>query len=679
MLVLAMLAFSGLAVATSYEWTEWKNRDGPAGSGDWETKIEMSDICENPIDIECKTVEGEIDYTQTGQAYTCTPSHGGSCDNSQNNYQCLDYKVRFKCPVTSPTTDIKANGADSPSSVQYETTFTISWTSNGEYCEPYGHFVPLQDGGLWTDLGNLPASGSETLVAKHNNLGYQSTLQVGIQCYIGVDSTKDLVHIPIHQVQVDEPVNQAPIITGVSGPTNLKVGEQGKWTISAYDPEGGILSYSVHWRDENLATESAPQDQTASFTHVYYSAGTFKPVFTVSDVQGEAAQSSISVNVKASQPGEESVEVTMAAEPQEITLGDSFKVYGTITYKSDANTDEAKRFKVVTSFSNYPEVRAVSAAPKAKAIRLAANDNILDSVVKSVAQAISPAKKATTAKEAGPAASTGSSGGGKGTVSAVAVVAGDISSQQRVDYISLGPGESATVSTYFTPRTKGTKLAKIKVYEYMGTVCPASTGAANSAEVSAVDRAPCRDNYKLVASASAKVDVSEQTPPPPPQEPATGTLVLYKGWNMVSVPVMEKISMERLADECGTSQYAWRLTEQGYVKERTLVPGFGYWVKSTQECKYQVEADDYTSSLSKLFSGWNLVGAPGNEEAISDYLGNCRITSGPWYYSHGPIVSSATNPYIYSAKLEPAKAYWIKVASACELGSIDEVPPAPPS
>jgi hypothetical protein len=83
-------------------WTSWFDRDEPSGNGDYETlhdfKNEGYPVCASPIDIQCQTLNG-VDWTQTGEVYTCAPSQGGSCVNSQQpDGSCQDYRVRFLCP-----------------------------------------------------------------------------------------------------------------------------------------------------------------------------------------------------------------------------------------------------------------------------------------------------------------------------------------------------------------------------------------------------------------------------------------------------------------------------------------------------------------------------------------------------------------------------------------------------
>ncbi len=100
-----------------------------------------------------------------------------------------------------------------------------------------------------------------------------------------------------------EPKNQAPVITGVSGPQNLNVNEVGKWQINAYDPDGNYLSYSVNWGEkirlyEGLQEKAfASKTQTSTFTHSYQNSGTYTVTFTVSDEKGESTQSTLTVDV----------------------------------------------------------------------------------------------------------------------------------------------------------------------------------------------------------------------------------------------------------------------------------------------------------------------------------------------------------------------------------------------
>ena len=100
---------------------------------------------------------------------------------------------------------------------------------------------------------------------------------------------------------------KSPVISGISGPQSLNVNQTGTWTVTAYDPKGGNLSYSVVWGDEGYVTGSSetPQfQQSATFTHNYAQAGRYAPKFTVTnDIVcfaypcPNSASASLSVNV----------------------------------------------------------------------------------------------------------------------------------------------------------------------------------------------------------------------------------------------------------------------------------------------------------------------------------------------------------------------------------------------
>ncbi len=100
--------------------------------------------------------------------------------------------------------------------------------------------------------------------------------------------------------------NKPPVVTGISGPTTLKAGEMGTWTVKAYDPENGSLSYSVVWGDElstSLGGLTAPRmmmtQNTATFSRSYSALGNYTPVFYVTDDNGQKVKTSISVSVVA--------------------------------------------------------------------------------------------------------------------------------------------------------------------------------------------------------------------------------------------------------------------------------------------------------------------------------------------------------------------------------------------
>src|SRR3989338_9547795 len=101
------------------------------------------------------------------------------------------------------------------------------------------------------------------------------------------------------------PTYNAPSINGVSGPSQLTVGQSGTWVLSVAD-SGSYLSYSVVWGDEQVYpyayAASSPQaiSSSGSLSHTYAQAGTYSPRFTVTNQYGQSATASASVVVSGS-------------------------------------------------------------------------------------------------------------------------------------------------------------------------------------------------------------------------------------------------------------------------------------------------------------------------------------------------------------------------------------------
>ena len=97
--------------------------------------------------------------------------------------------------------------------------------------------------------------------------------------------------------------NQTPVVSGIDAPTTLSVGQTGTWTIHAYDPLNGTLSYTVDWGDQPIlpyasAVSSVGQTtQNTSFTHSYSTTGIFTVSFTVKNSAGLFTTSKTTVNV----------------------------------------------------------------------------------------------------------------------------------------------------------------------------------------------------------------------------------------------------------------------------------------------------------------------------------------------------------------------------------------------
>ncbi len=116
-----------------------------------------------------------------------------------------------------------------------------------------------------------------------------------------------------------------PVITGISGPQQLNVGQQGTWTVNAYSSSGGVLQYSANWGDGPATcpkgaycVSSISPQQSATLAHTYNTAGTFSPVFTVVNNASRIASASSSVSVG---------NATSTVQPSITSLSSNFSSY----------------------------------------------------------------------------------------------------------------------------------------------------------------------------------------------------------------------------------------------------------------------------------------------------------------------------------------------------------------
>ncbi|MCX6820086.1 MAG: peptidoglycan-binding protein [Candidatus Adlerbacteria bacterium] len=99
--------------------------------------------------------------------------------------------------------------------------------------------------------------------------------------------------------------NQTPVISGIDAPPQLIVGQTGTWTVRATLQNyvnGANLHYQSVWGDETTYAYAAvangqPIQTSATFTHMYVTAGTYHPTFTVSNDTGQQATISATVVV----------------------------------------------------------------------------------------------------------------------------------------------------------------------------------------------------------------------------------------------------------------------------------------------------------------------------------------------------------------------------------------------
>jgi len=131
---------------------------------------------------------------------------------------------------------------------------------------------------------------------------------------------------------------------------------------------------------------------------------------------------------------------------------------------------------------------------------------------------------------------------------------------------------------------------------------------------------------------------------------------------MFSVPVNTNLNVNDIKTQCGTTNPIWHYNPSSSLYESVtqVQPGYGYWLKVSNNCYIQVSGNNI-ESLPELKVGWNQVGALSQSVNFNDVKGNCNVLGGPWKYNPTTLL------YESSTKLEPGYGYWIKVESNCRL------------
>ena len=129
--------------------------------------------------------------------------------------------------------------------------------------------------------------------------GYWQRTNDARQCHVGWQCVEPVI---------PSTGNAPPTITSIDGPTTIGARQTGVWSVIANDPEGGVLSYSATWGDEEAASlleipagnVTSPSTPTPRFSHYFTRIGQFAPTFSVRDGVGNVTSATISVTVLAS-------------------------------------------------------------------------------------------------------------------------------------------------------------------------------------------------------------------------------------------------------------------------------------------------------------------------------------------------------------------------------------------
>jgi hypothetical protein len=130
-------------------------------------------------------------------------------------------------------------------------------------------------------------------------------------------------------------------------------------------------------------------------------------------------------------------------------------------------------------------------------------------------------------------------------------------------------------------------------------------------------------------------------------------LELHRGWNLISIPVLNSTSVNDLfGDRIVGGAWGWDGLQLEAVE--SLLPKSGYWVYSAVETTVPIAGSAAADLTIPLFSGWNLIGPVANPPysplAFSGVFNNAY---------QQPIWSWQHSRFKAATQLFPGHGYWV--------------------
>lgn len=266
-----------------------------------------------------------VSFTIWGSPYTCGSYGYGTCNGCSYNPYLSGYGYNSSCYSTQPQSSTPVISYLSPLSGGVGTNVTIygSGFSNTGNSIRFGT-------GVIANVGSADGRGLSFVVPSYlTGYGSQpvtlSTYQVSVVNAYGVISNS----VPFAVTSLGS--SGQPVIASVNGPTALSVGQQGLWTLNMGASNNSYLTVSVNWGDQNVygataASQPVYAGQTSTFTHTYYTPGTYTALFTV--WSGAGQQSSYSTTVTVTNAGTYGVPSISYLSPNTGHVGQQVTIYG---------------------------------------------------------------------------------------------------------------------------------------------------------------------------------------------------------------------------------------------------------------------------------------------------------------------------------------------------------------
>jgi hypothetical protein len=138
------------------------------------------------------------------------------------------------------------------------------------------------------------------------------------------------------------------------------------------------------------------------------------------------------------------------------------------------------------------------------------------------------------------------------------------------------------------------------------------------------------------------------------KEATTAHINTQAGWNLISLPVTPKDS--HISVLFPDASIAYEYKDGAYINVDQLVPGTGYWLKTTSSTGYDITGEAFQSYTNTFHPGCHLIGAV-FEAVDNPYSEDCVEV----------IFRYQDGAYAHVSELVPGCGYWIKVKKECVL------------
>jgi hypothetical protein len=138
-------------------------------------------------------------------------------------------------------------------------------------------------------------------------------------------------------------------------------------------------------------------------------------------------------------------------------------------------------------------------------------------------------------------------------------------------------------------------------------------------------------------------------------QPATIQWAVYKGWNMLSLPVSINGGAKLDIFQNARSR-AFTYDSTSYLVKDTLRMGVGYWLKFSRAETVNVVGNPVSIDTLNVHEGWNLIGSISSDVSVVSIVTDPPDIIVSDFYGY-------LSRYVTSETLTKGKAYWVKVRS----------------